>query len=408
MYTRTVPVPTPTAAAPMSPGELVDVVLARIASGRIRVPPYPAVVSKLQKLVAEERTGTHQLSAVVGADAALTALVLARANSSAYGLAPTTSLDVAVFRVGGSELVQLALAAGLGAATAGLGPLSALRRVGWRDALVAAGVCEALAPRRRLAPDQAFVAGLLHDFGAVVAIACLEDLAATGCVLPADEAAWSAIVHHLHVVAGAHVAAQWKLAPELAQVIAEHHEPTADLSPNPLVRLVALADRVVAAFAKVPVAGHGSLAAITGLEPGDAEIIMAMLPRVAEQIAGFEGALPPIKKALAEPSMVSRAKPPLVDNWAIAMAVVSPRATYAAHTIWRDRVAFAGKEPLRPEWIAQLVVDDGFDRFDVLANVRSCEPAGDGYDIVAAPYALAGDTAKRWNKIVERARGELR
>src|SRR5580692_680521 len=100
MYTRTVPVPRMIVGPPLSPTELVDAVLAKLASGHVRVPSYPAVVSRLQKLVSEERTGTHHLSAVVGADAALTALVLARANSAALKMAPTSSIDQAVFRIG--------------------------------------------------------------------------------------------------------------------------------------------------------------------------------------------------------------------------------------------------------------------------------------------------------------------
>nr|HEX4316715.1 HDOD domain-containing protein [Kofleriaceae bacterium] len=410
MYTRTVPVPKPVLGPPLSPSELVDAVLAKLASGQVRVPPYPAVVSKLQTLVSEERTGTHHLCAVIGADAALTALVLARANSAALKMAPTSSLELAIFRVGGAELVQLAYAAQLGAATGGLGPLSALRRLGWRDALVSAGICEALAVRRHLPPDQAFIAGLLHDFGTIVAIACLEDLAAMGSVLPRDEAAWSAIVHRVHVVAGVHVARAWKLAPELTQVIAEHHEPTAASSPNPMVRLIAVVDRVAAALARVPVGGASSLAGVAGLEPGDAEAVIAVMPRVMEQIAGFEGALPAVAKAIAEPSIMFRTPPP-TDRWPAVMTVTSTvgkqASVFAAHTVWLDRVAFTGKTPLRPDWLAQLVIDDGSERMQILANVKSCESrGGDSFDIVAAPYALAGEESKRWMNFVDRARGK--
>ena len=73
-------------------------------------------------------------------------------------------------------LARLALASGLGAASLAAGRLSSIRRKVWFDALASALLREDLAKARSLAADVAFSAGLLHDFGKVVAIACIEEL----------------------------------------------------------------------------------------------------------------------------------------------------------------------------------------------------------------------------------------
>jgi HD-like signal output (HDOD) protein len=407
MATRRVP---PLAGpAPTTRDQLASLALAALASGAVRVPAYPTVVSRLQAMVARERSGVHDIASIVAADPVLAALVLARASSAAGGVGPITSIDAAVMRLGGTELVQLALTSSLGRATAGPGVLAALRRSGWRDALLAAGLCEAVAHHRYLEPDQAYLAGLLHDMGAIVGVAALEAVAAAHPLAPRPDDDWRAIVDRIHVPAGVEVARAWKLAPELVEVIAEHHTPAAVISANPLVRLVAAIDSVVAAFAAPHTAESdeavtAALRGVSGLEPGEDQLIRAALPHVVELIAGFELAMPSPAASVATPTLVAPAAPPADPGWPVAFSVTARRTTYAAHAVWYDRFAFHGAAALQPDWLAQLVIDDGVDRLDVLANIKSCEAAGGGFELVAAPYGLAGDVARRWRAVVERAR----
>jgi HD-like signal output (HDOD) protein len=378
--------------------------LAALSRGAVRIPVYPAVVSRLQSVAADDHAGARKIAEVVSSDPVLAALVLARAGAAASGAKPT-SIDAAVYRLGHSELIQLALAANLGVMTAGPGVLAALRQRAWRDALLSAGLCEALAYGRHLSRDQAYVAGLLHDFGAIVAIASLEWVATNGVVAPRADAAWSAIVDQLHVDVGHAVASAWKLAPELAEVIAEHHSPAASISANPLLRLVTAVDTAIAALAAtkdtLPVDPIAALSRVSGLEPGEAHAITTALPQVAAMIAGFEVALPPAAAMVAAPTLVAAARTPPAKGWPITAAVSVRNTQYAA-----DAIGFRGPIAMRPDWLADIVIDDGTDRASVLANVRQCEQVSAGsYEIVAAPYALAGDAAARWRRVVERVRG---
>jgi hypothetical protein len=77
--------------------------------------------------------------------------------------------------------------------------------------------------------------------------------------------------------------------------------------------------------------------------------------------------------------------------------------------IWLDKVSFHGGAPMRPDWIAQIVVDDGTDRLDMFANVKSCEQKSpQRCDIVVSPFGLAGSDAATWQRMVDRARGPRR
>jgi HD-like signal output (HDOD) protein len=404
MVTRRVPLvagPVPTTRE-----QLASAALAALAAGTVRVPAYPTVVSRLQAMVANTHTGTHDLAGVVAADPVLAALVLARASSAAGGVGAITSIEAAVMRLGGSELVQLALTSSLGRATAGPGVLAALRRSGWRDALLSAGLCEAVAHRRYLEPDQAYVAGLLHDMGAIVGVAALEAIAAAHPLAQRPDDDWRAIVDRMHVPAGVEIARAWKLAPDIAEVIAEHHAPAASISANPLVRLVATIDGVVATLAASTAsdAVASALRGGAGLEPGEEQVIRDAIPRIVEMIASFELAMPSPAAAVAAPTLVAPSPPPIDPGWPATFAVTTKRGTYAAHAVWRDRFAFRGAVAMQPEWLTQLVIDDGVDRVDVLANVKSCQASGGGFEIVAAPYGLAGEVAKQWRNVLDRAR----
>jgi HD-like signal output (HDOD) protein len=334
--------------------------LARVTSGAVRIPPYPAIAGKLQALAAQKRSGTHRVAAVMKTDPALTATTL-------------------------------------GTATTRKGPLAALRRRVWREALVSAGLCEALASNRRVAHDQAFLAGLLHDFGKLVVISALEDGPTPPPKLP--EADWWALVERLHVAAGLHAAREWRLAAPLTEAISEHHTPSAEIGSRRLLRLVADVDRVIAQL--------DTGTELDGTSGEDRTIVRAALPRIMAQIAGFEAAMPPSSSNLAAPSRVD--KPVHEDaGWPVDFVVSAPRSEYRATAVWLDRLAFHGPVALRPDWIAQLVVVDRDDRLDMFAAVETCEPAGGEFRLTARPFALAGLDAAAWMRIVNRARGPRR
>jgi putative nucleotidyltransferase with HDIG domain len=115
------------------------------------------------------------------------------------------------------------MAAAVSAAASGAG-LSAFKRRVWRESLAAAVVCEGLAASAGLEPGEAFVAGLLHDVGKLLAISTLDELFKQRPQLRPDDATLWLEVERTHVKLGALLAQRWQLPGILGAVITAHHD----------------------------------------------------------------------------------------------------------------------------------------------------------------------------------------
>ena len=167
-----------------------------------------------------------ELAAVVSSDPTLAASVLGRAHSAAHGNARVATLPEALAPIGMQQLIEMALATGLGNGAVATGPLAELRRDNWRRALLGAHLARMLGGNRGVAADTAYLAGLLAELGAVVATSGLEELAKAGTVLPTlPEPEWRAFVSRLEGKFGRAIATRWNLPPEIADVVA--HAPPA-------------------------------------------------------------------------------------------------------------------------------------------------------------------------------------
>src|SRR5262245_54798759 len=150
-----------------------------------------------------------ELAGTVRADQAATAAVLRFANSARFNAgAPVVSLERAIRLIGARDVMRSVIATSLGVAATGPGPLVSVRFRIWRQALLSAMLCQELAPGRRLVPDAAYLAGLLHDFGKIVLLGALESQLLAAPELPADD--WSELVERLHVAAGLRASREWK------------------------------------------------------------------------------------------------------------------------------------------------------------------------------------------------------
>jgi HD-like signal output (HDOD) protein len=234
--------------------DLDQTLLDALARGGIPVPPYPAVALRIQEVVNRKSFGLADVTRIVSADAALTADVLRCANSAMFGRgAHATTLAQAITRIGAREVMRLALSSGLAAHAQAAGSLAPLKRFAWIESVSAAGLCQELARHRGLPAEEAFVLGLLHDFGKVVATAFLERLLAAQPRVgsrPLDF--WAALLERHPVAAGMAIAVEWNLPPLVAEVIALHHEGGGSPEARPLVDLVRTCDAVVALLATQP------------------------------------------------------------------------------------------------------------------------------------------------------------
>ena len=191
------------------------------------LPPLPDVAMRLIGAVNDERAGTNAIVAILRTDAALTAEVLRRANSPAYGLAAkVSSLGQAVMLLGVDEVRRMATTISLSKHFGRGQP--AMRRL-WRHAFARALVAERIAASSGTASGEAaYTAGLLADIGVYGFMVSFPDAerrvleaVSTGeAMLEAEEREFG--VNHCQ--AGEWLSQRWRLPESIAAAVLSHHQ----------------------------------------------------------------------------------------------------------------------------------------------------------------------------------------
>jgi len=390
--------------------DLELMLLERLADGQLRMPPYPAIAMKLKQLAERGRSSTGEIAAAISADAALVAAVLRSANAAALGAAqPVISLDIAIGRLGLEQIVRIAIAQSVGSAMNTSGPLRTLRREVWRRSLLSAAIASELAPTRSVDRDAAFVAGLLHDFGAITVLVGLEDL---GVELPVLSAAsWRRFVDRLHAPFGRVFAQRWKLPEPIADAIEHWAQPRAYDGPHRgLVDLIASSVAIVETLDRAPSEGLESLQHVEGLERREAERVHQLVPRIAELMDSFEASTSaqapagPVAASVVADSAVEPGAPPEEVQWPIDVPATCKGETLRACAIDPNSVVMIGTKAMELNWLVQVALQCE-PRVTFLGNITGCATEPDGaHRITARPFALGGAEKEAWQALVQRAR----
>lgn len=376
-------------------------VIQQLRTSEPRIPPYPAVAGAIERLTKRE-TAMSEVVSIISKDASLVASVLRRAASAAKRAPGVLTLETAVSRIGMEELMQVITASGFGSTAMKQGPLSVLRRDVWRRSLLSAMFCKELAPRRGIDPDQAFLAGLLHDFGAVVVLACVEAMPDAPKM---PEHAWQAVVDEAHVELGMIVAARWQLPEQIADVMAHHHEPAnAAVANRPLVELVEIVDEVIAILDRGADGDLQALASSLGIAHDEVSAIVTLMPRLSEQLRAFE--VPPEKTTMIRRVLIETSALSPIDGWPVDFVVEGKnRAEHRATMVGPNTLTFTSEFSYPVAWLADLTVHDENGNFTMLANVKQCDKIGEhSYIVTTQPFGLGGDVKEAWKKLVSRTR----
>jgi len=263
----------------------------KIARGELDIPPFPAVAMKLRETIASGDYRLADLATIVKSDEALAATMLRTANSPLYRRGPdVNTVERALSLIGTEESCRIAIAATLGQALIRSTALTELRMTLWRQSLSAAVTAQALAAHRRQDPDHAFMAGLLHDMGCLVAVAGLEETLREskyeGNLTARD---WMAVVQSFHVQLGEMIAARWNLSELLFDVVVNHHRPASSQHPE-LIHVIATADQIVALMEDCPYLLPRDIEALTLIrDKREAQAMMAYLPLIPGFITSIGG-----------------------------------------------------------------------------------------------------------------------
>ena len=185
------------------------------------VPRVPEVIPGLLRSLRDESVSAAELARQVARDAALVAETIREANSSFYRPAtPVRSIDAAVMVLGLNGLrMLLARAAFRPVIGSGAGPCARLVAPRtWQHSEHCARAAALLAPGLGADPFEAYLAGLMHDVGLVVALR-LFDRVLEGPAVPQDVAfAGAALAGARELSAG--IAQHWELpAPVGAAIV---------------------------------------------------------------------------------------------------------------------------------------------------------------------------------------------
>lgn len=225
--------------------------LRRLVGQMTALPSPGQVVLDLNEALATPGTSVELVAEIVAGDVAISVKLLQLVNSAFFGLAQeVTSVRQAVAYLGTSLIRNLVAASEVFAFANDVRPVPYDSVALLHDhSLQVAQLAQDLAPPA-LAQD-AFVAGLVHDVGALVLAAVMPDLVES---IRAEVGRGERAVHDIetecfgadHADVGAYLLSLWGLPYAVVEAVAHHHEPPpVGADGVQLTHLVAIADALV-------------------------------------------------------------------------------------------------------------------------------------------------------------------
>lgn len=145
---------------------------AEVSNGRVELPAFPDVATRVRKALADDRVAPDHIARVVGSEAGLAARVMTLANSAALNRSGKniTELKTAINRIGHNNVRTAAVAFAISQLRRAeeLKPISRELEGLWHEATMVAALCHAIATRTpEINSDEAMLAGLIHNVGKI-------------------------------------------------------------------------------------------------------------------------------------------------------------------------------------------------------------------------------------------------
>ena len=199
-------------------------VAAELSAGTVDLPCFPDVVLRIRKALDDPKNTPGKTVTVVGAEPRLAARLLQTANSAAFNPAnkPVTDLRTAITRLGQQVVQSAAMAFALQhmkdqeSLSSIAEPLSAL----WKESISVALICQIVAVRTKVSPDEAFLTGLLHGIGRLyLMVRAISKAREFG-----DQQSFIELVAGWQASIGKAVLENWGFAPQMCEAIAEQRD----------------------------------------------------------------------------------------------------------------------------------------------------------------------------------------
>ena len=197
---------------------------ADLNANRLVLPTLPEVAMQVRKAVGDPNASAAQIQRIINSDPALSAKLLKVTNSPAYrGTVPITDLRMAISRLGINRVRNLTTSLVMEQLYQSKATEAARQRLKaqWQHSTRVATLSELIARHfTTLKPDEAMLAGLIHDIGV------LPVLTRAGLLphLLDDDTKLDSVIYKLHTLIGPAVLDAWGFAPYLVTVAAEHEQ----------------------------------------------------------------------------------------------------------------------------------------------------------------------------------------
>jgi HD-like signal output (HDOD) protein len=258
--------------------EFLQALSGELAKGTVDLPCFPNVVIKIREALSDPQMTADTVARMIGAEPRLSARLLQMANSAAVNPAGkrVSDLKTAITRLGQQMVQSAAMAYAVHqlkrapSLTAIAEPLTGL----WKRSITTASICQVVARRTSVSPDEAFLTGLLHGIGQLYIM-----VRAVGYETQLDgSGAFAELIADWHPVIGQMVLENWDMDAAIAQAVKDQNSSTRSrgqpLLTDILVVAVMLADVLITGSKRGAEIEQSECFRAIGLKPEDCGLIM--------------------------------------------------------------------------------------------------------------------------------------
>jgi len=198
-----------------------------ISDNKLELPTLPEVALKVRDTVEDENVTAKKVAQVIGSDAALSARLIQVANSPVYrGNKHIEDIQMAVARMGIKTARDLLIGLAMRQMFQATSDVTdAKLRQCWEHSTQVASLSSMLCKHfTSLKPDQAMLAGLVHDIGVLPILVRAEEYPE----LIENISLLDSMIRELHSRIGTLILDSWHFPPELIKVASEHENLTYD------------------------------------------------------------------------------------------------------------------------------------------------------------------------------------
>jgi HD-like signal output (HDOD) protein len=199
--------------------EFLRLLAQEVSNGNVDLPCFPDVVIRIRNALADPNTTLEQTVTIVGAEPRLAAQLIQTAASAAFNPQgkPLTDLRTAVNRLGHRMVESAAMAF----AVQHMKDAASLRCIArplsdlWNECITVASICQVVARRTKVNPDEAFLAGLMHGIGRLyIMVRAVGSAAQLG-----NDQSFLDLINGWHAAIGKAVLENWGFAEEICEAV---------------------------------------------------------------------------------------------------------------------------------------------------------------------------------------------